>query len=311
VIGPATLRVDTTVVESNIHWPTDSSLLWDSWRTLYRLLRHASVCEPGVLENCFHAAKVTKVHLFVTRYSASPSKKRQRRVRSKRKAFLAQIERILRVATEFAEAARVMADIHLCAIGLEIESYLAKIRKVLKVAQRAWIRGEVVPAKERISSIFEDHTELIKRGRRHKPVEFGHMILLGQTRERFIAQYDVMRNTIPDSRLYDKVLEVHEESFGELPETLVADKGFCLKAAVMSERRERVKVVAIPQRLKDFADDVFVALQHSRAGIEGSISVLKRVLGLLRCGYRGFKNFVRNVAVGVFCHNLVLLAGPP
>lgn len=91
----------------------------------------------------------------------------------------------------------------------------------------------------------------------------------------------------------------------------MADKGFCPKASVMSELKERVKVVAIPQRLKDFADDAFVALQHFRAGIEGSISVLKRAFGLLRCRYRGFKNFVRNVAAGVFCHNLVLLTGPP
>jgi len=176
VIDPATLRVDTTVVESNIHWPTDSSLLWDSWRTLYRLLRHACAREPGVLENRFHSRKVKKLHLFVTRYSSSPSKKRQRRVRSQRKAFLAQVERILRVATEFVQAAP--------ELGIEIESYLPKIRKVLRVAQRAWIGGEVVPAKERIFSLFEDHTELIKRGRRQKPVEFGHMVLLGQTRER-------------------------------------------------------------------------------------------------------------------------------
>lgn len=310
-IDPSTLRVDTTVTESNIHWPTDSSLLWDGWRTLYRLLRHASGLHPGILENRFHRRKVKKLHLFVTRYSASPSKKRQRAVLRKRKAFLAQVERILRVAKDFSEVARGIDDLATQAIGLEIESYLPKIRKILRVAQRAWLSGEVVPAKDRIFSIFEDHTELIKRGRRHKPVEFGHMVLLGQTRERFITQYDVMCPKIPDSKLPESILERHEKSFGELPETLAADKGFCGDVESMKKLREKVRVLAIPQRLKDFSDAAFVALQHFRAGIEGSISVLKRAFGLLRCRYRGFSNFVRNVAAGVFCHNLVLLTGPP
>ena len=310
-IDPATLRVDTTVVESNIHWPTDSSLLWDSWRTLYRLLRHASERQPGLLESRFHFRKCKKLHLFVTRYASSPAKKRQRQVRRKKKKLLEQVERIVRAAESFAAAAREMADIYICGIGLEIESYLPNIRKVLEVAQRAWVDGEVVPARDRIFSIFEGHTELIKRGRRHKPVEFGHMVLLGQTREKFITQYDVMRKKIPDSRLPETILDRHEASFGEPPETLVADKGFRGTPEAMKKLRERVKVVAIPQRLKDFADDAFVALQHFRAGIEGSISVLKRAFGLLRCQYRGFKNFVNHVGLGVFCHNLVLLTGPP
>lgn len=310
-IDPATLRVDTTVVESNIHWPTDSSLLWDSWRTLYRLLRHASQHEPGVLENRFHIRKCKKLHLFVTRYASSPAKKRQLQVRRKKRKFLEQVERITCASESFVAAAREMADIHLCGIGLEIESYVSKIRKVLKVARRAWIDGEVVPARDRIFSIFESHTELIKRGRRHKPVEFGHMVLLGQTREKFITQYDVMLKKIPDSKLPEAILDRHEKTFGRPPETLVADKGFRGKPEAMKKLRERVKVVAIPQRLKDFADDAFVALQHFRAGIEGSISVLKRAFGLLRCQYRGFKNFVNHVGLGVFCHNLVLLTGPP
>jgi len=73
----------------------------------------------------------------------------------------------------------------------------------------------------------------------------------------------------------------------------------------------KVKVVAIPERLKDFADDAFVKLQHFRAGIEGTISVLKRAFRLLRCPYRGFKSFAAHVGLGVFCHNLVLLATSP
>ncbi len=310
-ISPETLRVDTTVVESNIHWPTDSSLLWDGWRTLYRLLRKVSTHEPGLVDSRFHQRKVKKLHLFVTRYSTSSSKKRQRQVRRSQKKLLSHLERILRFSRVFSQEARELADVWICAIGLEIESYLPKIEKALRVAKRAWIDREVVPAKERIFSIFEHHTELIKRGRRHKPVEFGHMVLLGQTNEKFITQYDVMRKKIPDSKLPEDILKRHEKVFGEPPKTLVADKGFCGDREAMNKLREKVKVLAIPQRLKDFADEAFVALQHFRAGIEGSISVLKRAFGLLRSQYRGFRNFESHVALGVFCHNLVLLTGPP
>ena len=147
----------------------------------------------------------------------------------------------------------------------------------------------------RISAILDDNPEFL---------DAVH-------RERFVTQYDVMEKKIPDCRLPESILERHESTFGELPETLVADKGFCPKPEVMEELRKKVHTVAIRQRLKDYADEEFVALQHFRAGIEGSISVLKRAFGLLRCRYRGFKNFVSHVALAVFSHNLVVLAGAP
>lgn len=182
---------------------------------------------------------------------------------------------------------------------------------MIAAATRVWVKGETVPACDRIFSIFEDHVELIKRGRRHKPVEFGHMVLLGQTKDRFITQYDVMEQRVPDCRLPEAVLARHEATFGSLPQELAADKGFCGKPDVMAQLRAKVKVVAIPQRLKDWVDDAFVALQKFRAGIEGSISVLKRAFDLLRCRHRSFRSFVSHVGLGVFCHNLVVLTQPP
>jgi IS5 family transposase len=169
----------------------------------------------------------------------------------------------------------------------------------------------VVPAKERILSLFEEHTELIKRGRRSKPVEFGHKILLGQTKEKFITQYGVMRKKQEDSELPEQIIETHLTTFGKEPEELAADKGFCGDKEAMATLRKKVKVVAIPQRLKDFTDDFFVLLQHFRAGIEGSISALKRVFGLFRCPYRGFKSFASHVGLGIFSYNLVVLAKLP
>jgi IS5 family transposase len=303
------LRVDTTVVEANIHWPTDSSLLWDSWRTLYRLFEALREIQPSAIPQRFHQKKVKKLHLFITRYVKSPSKRRQRAVRKRQRMLLEQMERIVDVAADLVEKAKADNGLYLGCLVEEIASFLPKIEKVLEVTRRAWLQGETVRASERIFSIFEDHVELIKRGRRHKPVEFGHMVLLGQTPEKFITQYDVMEKRIPDCQLGERILAEHEASFGSPPKELAADKGFRGKPEVMERLRSKVKVVAIPERLKDWADETMVTLQHFRAGIEGSISVLKRAFGLLRCQYRSFKSFQCHVGLGVFCHNLVTLGG--
>lgn len=305
------LRVDTTVVEANIHWPTDESLLWDSWRTLYRLLGQAREVLPSSVENRFHDRKVKKLQLTITRYIKSPAKKRQRRVKKAQRKLIAQVRRIAESAGDFAACAKNSADLVLGTIADEIAVYLPRIQRVLAAAERAWLQGEVVPAAERIFSIFEDHVELIKRGRRQKPVEFGHMILLGQTREKFITQYDVMESRVPDCQLGDRVIEEHEAAFGSPPDELAADKGFCGNPESMERLRSKVKSVAIPQRLSDWGDQALVESQHFRAGIEGSISVLKRAFRLLRCPFRSFRTFASFVGLGILCHNLVNLALGP
>lgn len=310
-IDPSKLRADTTVVETTIHYPTDPSLLWDSYRVLYRLIEKVREYSQGEIPHRFHVRKVKKLHLFITRHSHSPNKKRQRKVRKYKAKLLQQVKRIYNVCAEFALKVESHPDWVLCAFGEEIQSFLGSIGKVLDAAERAWIFGEVVPAQERVFSIFEDHTELIKRGRRHKPVEFGHAVLLGQTKEKFITQYRVMKKKIADSQLSEHILEEHRRVFGREPQTLAADKGFCGDPQAMQALRKKVKVVAIPQRLKDFADEFFVMLQHFRAGIEGTISALKRAFGLLRCQYRGFKSFASFVGMAIFTHNLVILAKPP
>ena len=310
-IDPSRLRVDTTVVETNIHYPTDVSLLWDSFRVLYRLLSQARERCPGVVPYRFHDKKVKKLYLFITRYTRSRDRKRQRKVKKNQFKLIQQVQRISEVASEYVEAVSNGPDKVLAYLAAQMECYTDSINTILCVAERVWIHGEVVPAKERIFSLFEEHTELIKRGRRSKPVEFGHMILLGQTKEKFITQYSVMKIKIEDSQLPEPILEEHESTFGKMPNELVADQGFRGDKDAMAELRKKVKVVAIPQRLKDFTDDFFVMLQHFRAGIEGSISVLKRAFGLLRCQYRGFNSFASHVGLGVFSYNLVVLAKPP
>ena len=197
------------------------------------------------------------------------------------------------------------------AVADEIQGFLPSIRTVAATAERANLKGESVPASERIFSLFEPHTELICRGKSRKPVEFGHVILLSETREKFISDYQVMEHRIADSHLAEVGLENHERLFGQPPEVLVADKGFNPKAATRAALKEKVETLAIPRRLSDWAEVIGSVWQRFRAGIEGTISVLKRAYRLLRCPFRGFKSFASSVGMSIFCHNLVQLARPP
>lgn len=263
-VNPKVIRTDTTVVESNIHYPTDSSLLWDVWRVAARhLLR-----ERESVSHRFHTRKIKRLYLFITRYIISSSASRQRAV----------------------------------------QAYLPSIRTVVATARRANVAGETVPASERVFSLFESHTELIKRGRRQKPVEFGHKLLLCETAEKFITDYEVYEQQLPDCDLTQPVIERHEKLFGERPVVLAADKGFCPEESKRQELAKLVANLAIPRRMQDFMDKLLASCQAFRAGIEGTISGLKRAFRLFRCFFHGFKGFARSVGLGVFCHNLIVLA---
>ena len=157
-------------------------------------------------------------------------------------------------------------------------------------------------------SIFEPHTELIKRGRRGRPVEFGHKILLTQCKEKFITDYLVLEENRNDSELLEVVLERHEEMYGKKPDSLAADKGFRPEIDTFEELEEEIDYLAVPHNTSDFGDTIMKIWQHWRAGIEGTISCLKRVFRLARCSFRGFKNFSSAIGSAVFCHNLTILA---
>jgi len=307
LIALSTIRTDTTVVEANIHYPTDSSLLWDSHRVLCRLLRTARKRAPELLENRFHDKKVRKLHLFITRYAASSGKQRKREVKRGFRKLLGHVGRIVGIAGEFCSAAAGEIDVKLMAIAAQIEGFLPAASKVVDVVSRVVIDGEKVPAAQRVFSIFEQHVELIKRGKRNKPVEFGHKMILTETKEKFIADYDVLEKQISDSKLTEPVVDRHEGLFGLAPETLAADGGFWSGEEKMESLRERVKTLAVPKNVRDWANKILPKWQRFRAGIEGTISVLKRVFRLMRCLYRGFKNFASSIGLGIFSHNLVCL----
>lgn len=309
-VSPSVIRTDTTVVESNIHYPTDASLLWDTWRVVSRLLKRARQIDRASVPHRFHDRKLKRLYLYVTRYLPSKSAARQRTVKAAFRTLIERTEWIVAIARQFAAQA-VSAESGLAAVALELRSYLPAMLKVVTAARRAQFEGEKVPAAERVFSLFEPHTELVKRGRRQKPVEFGHKVLLCQTPQKFITDYEVYEHQQSDCELTGPVIERHERLFGVRPEVLAADKGFCPEAAKFAALAEQVGTLAIPRRMQDFADKVLRYWQAFRAGIEGTISGLKRAFRLIRCFFRGFRSFSSAVGLGVFCHNLIVLADSP
>jgi IS5 family transposase len=308
VVDPAVIRTDTTVVETNIHYPTDASLLWDVWRVASRLLKRAREVDSASCPHRFHDRKIKKLYCYVTRYTSSPSKRRQRTVKA---AFRTLIERtgwMVTMAAEFCGWAASQADDALAAVALELKAYVPSMAKVVAAARRAQLEGETVPASERVFSLFEPHTELIKRGKRQKPVEFGHKVLLCESPEKFITDYEVYQKQQADCNLTESVIERHEKLFGTRPEVLAADKGFCPAEEEFDRLAQQVDILAIPRRMRDFVDKMLVHWQAFRAGIEGTISGLKRAFRLVRCFFKGFRSFQRAVGLGVLCHNLIVLA---
>jgi IS5 family transposase len=307
-IDPSVIRTDTTVVETNIHWPTDASLLWDVWRVTSRLLKRGRKIAPETCPHRFHDRKIKRLYLLITRYSKSKSKARQRAVKGAYRTLIARVEWIVEIATFFCRWAPYCQDLELAALVVELKGFLPWMKKVVAQSRRAKLAGEKVASAARVYSIFEPHTELIKRGRREKPVEFGHAVLLCQTREKFITDYEAFAERPADCHLTGEVIARHEELFGEKPKVLAGDKGFCPDGETYAELAQRIETLAIPRRMRDFAEKVLAVWQMFRAGIEGTISGLKRAFRLARCYYRGFKRFQAALGLGVFAHNLVVLS---
>lgn len=301
------IRADTTVIEANIHYPTDSSLLWDSYRVLSRLLRRIRAEAPGLCPHRFHDKKVKKDLVYVNRYMRRGSKAHKRQAKRRFRRLYEAVYRLCRIAGPLPKTLAHSGNLTLRELGEELAHYLPLIKTVCDAGKRAGLNGETVPASDRIFSIFEEHAELIKRGKSRKPVEFGHAAWLAQNRSKFITDYEVMEEKVDDTDLLEEITHRHKASFRKYPEVITADTGFRALPEKMAAVEKNVQTVAVPGRGQSRAK-IDSCWHHFRAGIEGSISVLKRAFRLTICMYRGFKSFAAAVGMAVFCHNLLNLA---
>ncbi len=316
------LRLDTTAVETNIHRPTDSGLLWDVYRVLARLIGKGREIDPeAVGTQRLHPKRVKRLHTKIAR-KAGKKNKGIDGLKSLYRPLIGYVKGIGVWAGQVAESLRSHAgdrdpleEAVAQALALEIEHYRELGVRVIDQARRRVLDGEQVPNDEKLFSIFEPHTELLIRGKAGKEVEFGHMIQVGQVRQKFITNYEVFRKKPVEPKLLDPALKSHRELFGKDPEELAADKGYYESREMLRRLRERIHTVSIGKKGRRTSEETevehepaFRHMQKFRAGVEGTISFLKRVFRLARCFNVGWEHFVSTVGAAVFSHNLVVLA---
>ncbi len=323
VISGTELRVDTTAYETNVHYPTDSSLLWDCYRVTSRLIgRIREHDSEAVGSGRLQDRKVKRLMLCITRQANNKEDNRRKLARPYR-ALLAHVSRISDWSREVQGRVRerLEANAYDLQVGLiltgfvnELEHYRPLTERVVDQASRRIVQGEKVPNAEKVFSIFEEHTELLIRGKVAKPIEFGHMVLLQQVEEKFITDYDVFERRPTDESLVDAILERHEKTFGQLPESFAADKGFYQSMSKIRELEKDIPTVSIAKKGSRTEEErdrehhpLFRAGQRFRAGIEGSISALKRSFKMCRCLYRSFRTYCSSVGAHIFAHNLIVL----
>ena len=317
------LRVDTMVVETNIHYPTDSTLLWDGVRVLSRLVR-AGLAEEvleAVREFPNRTRRARRRMQEIARLRDRRGK-RQRAWRRKYADLLAVTEEVVGHARAAATAARAapVADplkhIVIQALCEQIQYYAELTERVMAQARRRVFAGETVAAADKLYSIFEPHTDLIKRGKARKPVEFGHKVFLAESRCGFITDYRVLDGNPVDSEQVEPSLTEHQKQFGQPLDLYAGDRGFDSSQARTAAATAKVVRLCIPQRGGQLSTEraqeqrsrCFKQGQRFRAGIEGTISVLMRGRGMHRCRLSGRARFELFVGAAVLAINLMRLA---
>jgi IS5 family transposase len=314
------LRVDTTVVQSDIHHPTDNTLLWDTVRVITRLVgRLDQAVRRGVKGFCNRARAARRRMQEIQRMTPQ---QRQQQQTKKYRQLIEITEQVVESArgvleqTQKARGKNEKDDLIIPQIRQEINHYCQLGDCVLGQARRRVLEGEKVPDADKVYSIFEPHTDLIKRGKVQTPVEFGHKVFLAESAQGLITQYEILHGNPCDEVHVSPSLQHHRKIFGHAPDLYGTDRGFYSEDNVKACKQDGIKVVSIPQRggqktAKRAAFEktpAFKKGQRFRAGIEGRISVLFRGRGMKRCRAEGRKRFELLVGAAVLTNNLMRIA---
>lgn len=315
VVQGRKMRVDTTVVETNIHYPTDSQLLGDGTRVLTRTMKKIEKKAGGLKKKIRDRMRAVKKRVvaiaLAARQMGAAREERQRkhyadlltisgRILSETKGVLAEVERLPRPRRQrlqpWTAGLATMAD---------------RVRQVMKQTRARIFEGMThFPGK--LVSVFEPHTEIIRKGKLSKPTEFGKLVQVQEAENQIITEYRVFAERPSDQRLLVPAVEAHQRRFGRWPRLVAADAGFYSRENEKKVQEMGVRWVAVPNRSTHSEERRrlqkkrwFRAGQRWRTGSEGRISVLKRRHGLNRCRYRGLAGMERWVGLGVIADNLI------
>ena len=317
----AKLRVDTTVVQTDIHHPTDNTLLWDVVRVVTRLVRRlAKALELPRIKGFCDRTRAARRRMYEIQRMTTRQRHEQQ-IRTYR-VLIDIAEEVVGSARAGLEMTRTMrgkdmfADIAIEELRRQIEHFCHLGDRVIDQARRRVLLGKQVATDEKIYSIFEPHTDLIKRGKVRTPVEFGHKVFLAESAQGLITQYEVLKGNPPDEVHVASSLQRHRQAFGCAPQLYGSDRGFFSEQNLASCKDAGVKVVCIPQRGGQRTarreayekSAVFKTGQRFRAGIEGRISVLFRGRGMKRCLAEGRDRFELWVGAAVLANNLMRIA---
>lgn len=306
-------RIDCTVVETNIHSPTDSELLWDGVRVVARILNRVRDELSGLKFSFMdHTRRSKRRRLAILNAKDNGQRKKQYKDLIKMaENTVCYAESALQVLAGYTAPTFEQGMLSL-AIKQELEHYLPLVRQMICQATRRVIHGESVPADEKLVSLFEPHTDIIKKDRRD--TYYGHKICLTGGSSNLILDCQILSGNPADATLTRIMLERQVEIFGRPPLKAALDGGFASKENLQLAKEMRVKDVCFSKGRGLAEEDmcrssfVYKALRKFRAGIESGISWLKRVFGLDRCRWKGLESFESYVWASIVSANLLTMA---
>lgn len=306
------LRMDGTVVETNMHYPTDSSLLADCVRVLGRSLQQAKVL---IMEQSGLTQETFRNRTRSARRTARKIGRLSRQGKERTKAAYRKLVGITRATVR--QAKQVLAVLHELdntegqALAETLATFLPRTQQVIKQTERRVFQDEQLSPDEKIVSIFEPHSDIIRRGKPRKLTEYGHKVWLGEVEGGFVSQYRILAGNPSDQDQWEPTLEHHIEQFGHPPWQASADRGVYSPDNEALADKLQVARIILPKpgqkseaRQRHERQRWFRRGRHYHVGIEGRISVMARKHGFKHCRNRGQKGFACWVGWAVVANNL-------
>ncbi len=314
------LRTDGTVVETNIHHPTDDSLIADGVRLISRLVGRAKELIPEGVCRAASGEPFRNRTRSAKRLAHKIGRMALRRTQEAKASYRTAYQRLVEVAkSSIRQARRVRSMLEgvpsAGKLSEELSHFAGLLERIILQTHRRVFRGEQVPAKEKLLSIFEEHTSIIRRGKAKKPTEFGRKVWLSEVEGGIVSGFWILEGNAGDEAQLKPALDDHLRLFGKPPELVAADRNVHSKENEGLAKEMGVKKVCLPKAGKKGAEREeyerqrwFKRARKFRAGIEGRISVMKRRDHLGRCRDKGEEGFGRWVGWGVLTTNLGTIA---
>lgn len=295
------LRQDSTVVESNIHYPTNNSLVWDCIRESHRLLSHLQE-EIGHFDFRDYTQGAKRLNFKINNQKSGD--KRVDLFKKQLVIFTKSINQVANVVKKKQNYNRTIVSLFL--LG-ELERLLPLMRQVYQMTLRKEFKGEKVPNDQKLFSIYELHTDIIVKGNRKS--QFGHKVNITTGKSNLILTLDVLKGNPSDKSLFGKTIDQVVSVYGKVPRDSVTDGGYgSLKNMRHAQKKGIVNVVfnKIVGSLKNVTSskNMETRLKKWRSGIEAVISNLKRGFGLFRCNWKGEAHFEQKVLWSAIAYNI-------